>query len=153
MTRPRLIDLPHGKQTIVDEQDYPLVKDLTLYVGTNGYVYFSTWNDGKSHPQTLHSYLMQTPKGMHTDHINGDKLDNRRENLRVVSPSINSANRTVPNRNNTSGVRGVHWRAADHCWHAQITVNRKNHYLGIYRELTDAIAARRAAEAEFWGKA
>jgi len=76
MTRPRLLDLPHGYQTVIDEADWPLVQNLTLYRDQTGYVYYSTWANGKSTPRTLHGLLMQPPKGAQVDHINGDKLDN-----------------------------------------------------------------------------
>ena len=55
---PRLLDLPHGYHTVIDEEDWPLVSGLTLYRGTNGYAYYSVWRDGKTHPDTLHSFLI-----------------------------------------------------------------------------------------------
>lgn len=148
--KPRLLDLPHGYQAVIDEADWPAVSKLTLYRGTNGYVYFSVWKDGKSHPRTLHGLLTRPPRGSHTDHINGDKLDNRRGNLRVVTPSRNQVNRKRLNRNNTSGVRGV--ARAFGKWRAQITVNRKNHHLGLFASKEEAIAARREAELEHYGE-
>lgn len=66
--KPRLLDLPHGYQTVIDEADWPAVSALTLYRGQNGYVYYSTWADGKSTPRTLHAFLVHAPKGMHVDH-------------------------------------------------------------------------------------
>lgn len=150
--RPRLLDLPHGHQTQIDEADYPLVEGLTLYRGSNGYAYFSEWRDGKSHPQTLHGRLMAPPAGSHVDHINGDKLDNRRENLRIVTPQRNQVNRKQRNRNNTSGVRGVRRHGQCDRWVAQITVNRKNIYLGLFGRFEDAVEARRAAELEHYGE-
>lgn len=147
----RLLDLPHGYQTIVDEIDWPLVRDLTLYRGKNGYVYFSVWADGKSTPRTLHGFLMQPPKGMHTDHRNGDPLDNRRSNLRIATPSQNGANRRALNRNNRSGVRGVHQNKHG-SWVAQIMVDRKARYLGSFAAREDAVERRRAAELELFGE-
>jgi hypothetical protein len=155
VNRPRLLDLKHGHQTAIDQDDWPLVCDLTFYVGVNGYVYYSTWEQGKSIPRTLHGLLMQAPPGTHVDHVNGDKLDNRRCNLRVVSPQRNQVNRKRLNRNNTSGVRGVSRRShlsATRPWLAQITVNRKNVYLGVFATQEDAVAARRAAELEYFGE-
>ncbi len=155
MTRPRLLDLPHGHQTVIDEADWPLVRNLTLYRSNNGYVYFSVWDGGRSLPQVLHRLLMAAPEGTHVDHINGDQLDNRRNNLRVVTPQLNQVNRKHLNRNNTSGVRGVAHRpdlSRRKPWHAQITVGRRNHYLGMFATSKEAVAARQAAEREFYGE-
>lgn len=145
----RILDLPHGHQTVIDDESWPLVQGLTLYVGSGGYVYFSVWADGKSRPRTLHALLLPVSKGLHVDHINGDKLDNRLSNLRGATPAVNQVNRHRLNRNNTSGVRGVTKRSDT--WIAQIMVNRKQLYLGSFSQLEDAIACRRAAELEHYG--
>jgi hypothetical protein len=155
MPRPKLLDLPHGYQTTIDEADAPRVEGLTVYRGKNGYAYYSVWSNGRSHPHTLHSLLVPAPAGMHIDHINGDKLDNRRANLRVVTPSVNQVNRKRTNRNNTSGVRGVDFApsvSAAKPWRAQITSQGKNHYLGLFRTKEEAVAARKAAEVKFYGE-
>jgi hypothetical protein len=151
--KPLLIDLPSGDRTIVDESDWPLVHDLTLYRGTNGYVYFSAWSNGRSQPQTLHSFLMGGARpGWHIDHLNGDKLDNRRCNLRFVSPSTNQANRRSLNRNNTSGYRGVHAAPNGRGWIAQIMVQRRAIYLGTFKSRDAAIDRRQLAELEYFGE-
>lgn len=153
--KPRILDLPHGHRTLISEADLPLVDGLTLYRGTNGYVYFSTWKDGRTNPRTLHRLLIDAPSGTHVDHINGDKLDNRRENLRVVSPSINQANRKRLNKNNRSGIRGVAYRpslSARNPWRAQIMVDRRQIHLGLFATEAEAVARRRAAELEHYGE-
>jgi hypothetical protein len=155
MTRPRLLDLKGGT-VLLDETDWPLVEPLTVYVGTNGYAYFSVWKDGRSWPTTLHSFLMGGARpGQHIDHRNGNKLDNRRHNLRFVSYQQNGVNRHRLNRNNTSGLRGVAFHpelSQSNPWHAQITVNRRNHYLGLFATQEAAVAARRQAELELYGE-
>lgn len=151
----RLLDLPHGYTALIDDADWHLVESLTLYRGTNGYVYYSKWEKGRSFPRTLHSLLMGRHPGKHVDHINGDKLDNRRENLRIVTPSANQANRRSLNRNNRSGTRGVQHvpkLSASKPWRAQITVERRNIHLGLFATEAEAIAARRAAEREHYGE-
>ena len=151
--KPRLLDLPHGYQTVIDEADWPEVQKLgALYRGNNGFVYYSQWFDGASHPRTLHSFLVRDEwqKGDHTDHIDGDKLNNRRENLRVVTPQINQVNRKSVNKNNTSGVRGV--SKAYGKWRAQITVNRRNLHLGLFKTKDEALAARKRAELRYYGE-
>jgi len=144
----RLLDLQ------IDAEDEALLEGLTLYLGTNGYVYYSVWKDGKSTPFTLHGLLMGHHSGMHIDHINGDKLDNRRSNLRVVTPQVNQINRKRRNKNNTSGLRGValSFPGARNPWRAQITANGKNHHLGLFATKTAAIQARRSAELKGFGE-
>ena len=82
-------------------------------------------------------------KGQHIDHINGDPLDNRIENLRVVPPSENAMNRG-PTINNTSGYKGVFWDESRQKWLAQAqykceqTGKRKNKHLGRYDDKEEA---------------
>lgn len=155
------LDLPHGYQTIIDAADWLLVQGLALHRdASNGYVYFSIWRDGKNRWQTLHGLLMygllvRSPKGMHVDHRNGDPLDNRRANLRVVTPQRNQVNRKRLNRNNTSGVRGVAYqpaRSSSRPWRAHIKVDGRIRTLGQFATKAEALAARRAAELRYFGE-
>ena len=151
----KILELKNGRTVIIDDADWPTVQALTVYVGVNGYATYSRWLDGKSRPMTIHKLLMNPPKGAHVDHINGDKLDNRRANLRVVTPQRNQVNRKRLNRNNTSGIRGVACRpnmSASKPWHAQITVQRKNIYLGMFSTREEAVEARRRAELLYFGE-
>jgi len=74
------------------------------------------------------------------DHINGDRLDNRIENLREVTSSENSQNRSIGS-NNTSGIKGVSWFAQSCKWKATIMVNGVHNYLGLYVDIRDAETA------------
>jgi len=151
----RVLDLPHGYQTTIDDDDFAMVKDLTLYRGANGYVYFSQWKDGRRHSQTLHRLLMIAPAKTHIDHINGDKLDNRRSNLRIATPSLNQINRKRLNKNNKSGIRGVGYMpqfCISKPWRAQITVHGKNRHLGLFATKEEAIRARQHAELTYFGE-
>ena len=86
------------------------------------------------------------------DHINRDRLDNRIENLRDVSNMHNCRNRNLE-VTNKSGHTGVSWHKASNRWTAQISVNRKVKYLGIYLDKEDAIKARKEAEEKYWSAA
>lgn len=82
------------------------------------------------------------------DHVNGIRSDNRLENLRGVTASENSRNRSLP-RNNTSGRIGVSFDKRSGKWYAHIRIDGRMIYLGLFVEYEDAVAARAAAEREY----
>lgn len=79
------------------------------------------------------------------DHINHNRSDNRIDNLRCVSRSINQSNLSM-NINNTSGITGVMWNKALNKWHAQITTGGVKKHLGYHLDIKDAIESRQHAE-------
>lgn len=79
------------------------------------------------------------------DHINGKRWDNRLVNLRAVTQSENCKNAKVRS-DNSSGVTGVRWAARERRWKAEITVNGRNKYIGVFASFEDAVAARKSAE-------
>jgi hypothetical protein len=98
-------------------------------VGTHGYAL--------RNQTLLHRLLMNPPPGMEVDHINGDRLDNRRENLRLVTHAENVANRALRNKVNESGFRGVTrpmHPTSKFAWRAQVGFQRKTHFLGLYND-------------------
>lgn len=79
------------------------------------------------------------------DHINGNKLDNRLANLRVVNHEENCKNQKLASNNNT-GIMGVGWHKNSNKWRARITVNGRNVALGHHNSFFDACCARKSAE-------
>ena len=96
------------------------------------------------------------PSEKQVDHINGDKLDNRIKNLRLVTNQQNQFNRSSLKINNTSGKTGVCWYKKYKKWVAQIEVRdnqkRKNYNLGYYTKKEDAIQARIEGEKKYFGE-
>jgi hypothetical protein len=88
--------------------------------------------------------------GAHLDHIDGDKLNNRIENLREVSAEENARNKPKP-KNNRSGFKGVCWEQG-RGWKAYITAGGRQIKIGRFKRLEDAVAARHAAAERLHGE-
>ena len=79
-----------------------------------GYGYLAVWLDGKN--VFLHKLVLNANSSVQVDHINGDKWDCRKSNLRLASRSENSANREKFIGNYASKYKGVYWRKARKSW-------------------------------------
>lgn len=141
-----------GKFALVDDEDYEELNKFRWYYNQHGYVTrVSLVREGrrdKKHIQ-IHRVIMKTPRGMDTDHRDGDKLNNQKINLRICNRMQNSRNSKIQ-LNNKSGFTGVH----NHCgkWQANITINKKRIVLGSYRNIEDAIIKRREAVLKYFGE-
>jgi hypothetical protein len=85
---------------------------------------------------------------MFIDHINGDSMDNRIDNLRLVTHKENSLNKKLSS-NNKSGVVGVSKNSRNKKWKADITYNNQKYYLGEFNNFDDAVKVRKAAEIKY----
>jgi len=85
---------------------------------------------------------------MAIDHIDGNTLNNKIENLRAVDALLNAQNTCISTRN-SSGVIGVRWEAKNKKWRAMITTNKKFKHLGYFDDFDQAKEARKAAEKHF----
>lgn len=137
----REIPLTKGHFAIVDDQDY---KALTRWKWSysNGYAVRKTRTETGTKSLGMHQQIMNTPAGMVTDHINHDRLDNRRKNLRICTYGQNTASRPADKDNLYSAYKGVSKdvRQRKKPWNAQIRLNGKRHWLGSFR--TEKAAAR-----------
>lgn len=117
---------------ILDKNDKHLLEIRTWFIHkSSGYVACKLNNKFV----TLHRMIMGFPN-MQVDHINRNKLDNRRENLRLVYPSENNLNKGLP-RNNSSGFKGVAKHKKNGTYVAYIGKIPRI-YLGSYRTKEDA---------------
>jgi len=99
----------------------------------------------------MHRQIMQPDDGEVVDHISGDGLDNRRENLRICSHKEN-IRAQQPQRGGTSKYRGVCWKSAREKWEAQIKVDGDNKYLGRYKNEEQAAKAYNKAAKKHFGE-
>ncbi len=98
----------------------------------------------------MHNLILKPRNGFVVDHINRDRLDNTRGNIRIVTKSQNSKNISIKS-NNKSGVPGVYWHNRDKIWYAKITVDRIGINLGTFENFEEACEARKNAEIAHYG--
>lgn len=85
------------------------------------------------------------------DHIDGDRSNNRLNNLRVTKKLKNPIN-CKKYKNNKSGVIGVYWNSRLEKWCASIGINKKIIHLGVFEVFEDAVEERLKAEKEYFGE-
>jgi len=129
---------------LVDDEDYERLKGYSWWLSGWGYAGYRL-TGGKT--MYLHKSIIPVPKGMEIDHINGNKLDNRKQNLRVCTRSQNVANTVKPKHGTTSQYKGVFWNKLNQNWNVQITVKRKRIHIGCFKEERHAAIA-----ADLWAK-
>lgn len=118
------------------------------WLGKNGYYYLTIDNRHYLAHRIVWALMHGClPCGV-IDHIDGNPLNNRPENLRDVDFSVNMKNLPTP-KNNNSGVCGVQWHKKSGKWMARIRCDGVVHYLGIYSTLDEASAARKEAEVKY----
>lgn len=119
--------------------------------GCNTHGYKTVKIDGKTY--LIHRLIWlyvygHLPNG-DIDHKNRIRGDNRLCNLRDVSTSDNCQNIGVP-KHNKSGHIGVSWLKSHKCWTVYIKVDKKNKWLGYFKDIEKAVAARKCGEATYY---
>ena len=124
--------------SLVDDEDFEKVRRYKWNYQSIGYG--KGYIKEQSRFVWLHRFILDAKDGSIVDHKNGDKLDNRRCNLRFVSSP--QSNWNVPKRStNKSGYRGVHFSKNAQKWSANICLGGKQTFLGYYADIVDAAKA------------
>ena len=129
--------LENGDFFTIDRKDHALISKYRWW--NNGHGYYVTSVAGKK--LSLHDLLLPPQPGAFRDHINRDKSDNRRVNLRYASAAENQRNRGLQ-RNNTSGFIGVSWHRSFGKCRALIECGGKSINLGQYNAPEEAARVR-----------
>ncbi len=107
--------------------------------------------DGTHTSICLHRFIMNPEKGIHVDHINGNGLDNRRDNLRLCTIVQNQQNQQNC-RGGSSKYKGVCWHKHTKKWQARIGVRQVKVHLGVFNDETDAAIAYNEAAKHYFGE-
>ena len=149
--------------TLIDTDELERIKALGMRwyerwdKNTKAYYARSTrWEmiDGKSKLVSygLHTLIIDTKKGYYVDHKNHDRLDNRKENLRISTMPENAANRKSKNSNNKSGYRNVFWNSQREKWQVSICKNYKHIIIGYFDDVDEAGRVAEEARRNYFGK-
>jgi len=150
----------HGTQTVlIDEEDWDKVNQHKWYIWgrasrTSFYAITTIPHPGGSKRGKnlpIHRLITNPPTDMMIDHINGNGLDNRKENLRICTNAQNLCNQGLNNKN-TSGYKGVSWFKITKKWRAQISFNNKPVHIGYYKDVEEAARAYDKKALELHGK-
>jgi len=131
-------------QILVDINDAKNLIKYTWRANNDGYAV-----NGKL--KKMHRYIINAPKKMEVDHINGNKSDNRRCNLRLCTHSENQCNSGCQS-NNTSGYKGVSWDKHNNKWRAKICINNKQIHLGLFTDKEEAAQEYNKASLKHHGR-
>lgn len=140
------IELTRGQYAIVDACDFPKISPIRWSAVRRSFGDgFYAWGCDPASPVErtriqMHRLILGVYGHIDVDHKDRDGLNNTSTNLRIASRSQNNANRSRP-RNNTSGFKGVTRTSRSPKWIAQISVNKKQIYLGCYSSREDAARA------------
>lgn len=134
---------------LIDAEDKWVLENYCWSTNCDNYLVSKSRNEDKY--VLLHRIILNCNDKRVVDHINGNTLDNRKSNLRIVTRTQNNMNKCIQS-NNTSGVTGVYFENKSGRWYSQITVNDKTYNLGCFDNFEDAVAARKAAEEKYFGE-
>lgn len=143
------IKLSQNKFALVDDEDFEWINKLKWYYSSYGY---ATSKSSNYKTIFMHREILKVSKGMVIDHVNRNKLDNRRENLRICNNSQNNANKSKQKGEFSSLYKGTYWDKFNKLWSCQITINNKIIRIGRFEQERHAAMAYDIWAKELHGK-
>lgn len=138
------------KEMLVDADIWEKLKNYCWYENTLGYAASKDYSTKKCILFHIAAFP-DCPRNLVRDHIDGNKLNNQRKNIRFISQEKNCKNQ-VHKKATSSGRNGVSFDSNKKKWNSYITLNGKRKSLGYFQNLGDAIKAREEAEIKYYGE-
>lgn len=134
----------NNKSFLFDLEDYDVIKDYYWTIH-DGYAISVSNND----TIRMHRLIKNCPEDKIVDHINRNRSDNRKNNLRICVQEVNVKN-ISKRKDNKSGYTGI--SKSGNKWIVRISVNKKRITVGTYKDFEKAVEARKDAELKYWGE-
>jgi hypothetical protein len=151
----RIIPLTQSQVAFVDAQDYAALSKFKWHAEWQSSTFYAVRKirrpDGKWRGLYMHRQILGASYDVEIDHKDHNGLNNRRENIRMATPSQNSQNAGA-RTGSVSGKKGVSLHSKTGLWRARINVDRREYSLGYFRTPEEAHAAYIAAAKEKHGE-
>lgn len=155
----QIIKLTQGKEAIIDDEDFEYLNQwkwcFIKCISGGGYASRSIRNGKKTTTILMHRLINKTVANFDTDHINGNKLDNRKHNLRTTTRSQNKMNSKKRENVKYKGVSILKVKDTNNTYtyiRAQIRINNKGIHLGYYSTQEEAALAYNYAAKHYFGE-
>lgn len=138
----------NGEVILVDDEDFEFLSTYRWGIIKGYAVSLLSKKLGETKPRIrMHRFVTKCPNGMVVDHINGNPLDNRKENLRICTQHQNLLNR----RKLKPGYKGVYWQEHAKSWRAAIKYEKRRIHIGYFKNQKDAAEAYDKKAKELFG--